>query len=444
MSDDDFMLEDDDVYSFDYSEDESDDPDVELQNTYYSAKAIMEEDEAGAISEFYAVVKAEEEKGDWGFKALRHIVQLEIKLKRYDDALSHYRELLTYIKSAVTRDDARDGVSLILDAASSITDAAQLQSFYEVTLSALKEAKNERLWMTTMLRLANLKLEREEHRDLTNLIAELREACAKDGNAGNQMHDNNLLEVYALEIQMLTREKKTKKLKELYQQCLTVRAAIPHPRTMGIIRECGGKMHMTEQEWEKAQTDFFESFKNYDEAGSKQRIQVLKYLVLASMLTESQINPFDSQETKPYKSDPQIQAMTDLVNAYQHKEIHEFERILSKNKESIMGDPFIEEYIADVLRTIRTQVLLELIRPYTRIDIGSIAQQLNITSNEVEELLIGLVLDGKIDGRIDQVSQRLELKRNDTDREKYAVMAKWAESLGALQLGAFNQVSANV
>lgn len=53
------------------------------------------------------------------------------------------------------------------------------------------------------------------------------------------------------------------------------------------------------EDWAKAQVDFFESFKSYDEAGSPQRIQVLKYLVLAHMLMDSQINPFDSQETKP-------------------------------------------------------------------------------------------------------------------------------------------------
>jgi COP9 signalosome complex subunit 2 len=47
---------------------------------------------------------------------------------------------------------------------------------------------------------------------------------------------------------------------------------------MGVIREQGGKMHMSEKEWEKAQTDFFEAFKNYDEAGSPQRIQCLKFL----------------------------------------------------------------------------------------------------------------------------------------------------------------------
>ena len=51
--------------------------------------------------------------------------------------------------------------------------------------------------------------------------------------------------------------------------------------------------------WARATEDFFDSFKNYDEAGSPQRIQVLKYLVLANMLTGSEVNPFDSQETKP-------------------------------------------------------------------------------------------------------------------------------------------------
>lgn len=32
----------------------------------------------------------------------------------------------------------------------------------------------------------------------------------------------------------------------LYQRALKVRSAVPHPKIMGIIRECGGKMHMSE------------------------------------------------------------------------------------------------------------------------------------------------------------------------------------------------------
>jgi COP9 signalosome complex subunit 2 len=36
---------------------------------------------------------------------------------------------------------------------------------------------------------------------------------------------------------------------------------------MGVIRECGGKMHMHERSWAEAATDFFEAFKSYDEVG---------------------------------------------------------------------------------------------------------------------------------------------------------------------------------
>lgn len=67
-------------------------------------------------------------------------------------------------------------------------------------------------------------------------------------------------------------------LQELYQRALSIKSAIPHPRIMGIIRECGGKMFMAERRWAEAATDFFEAFKNYDEAGNHRRIQCLKYV----------------------------------------------------------------------------------------------------------------------------------------------------------------------
>ena len=222
----------------------------------------------------------------------------------------------------------------------------------------------------------------------------------------------------------------------LAQKALTIKSAIPHPRIMGVIRECGGKMHMQQRVWAEAATDFFEvgglagffppgleqchaaggcmlawghcgvqvrlgphgavpvcasclllegtpasglpetasraaccpkhpaaaqptaqqtprlqprtcawvyastplhgtfsltprtdahtrkythatplpppppkhaqAFKSYDEAGSVRRVQCLKYLVLANMLMESAVDPFDSQEARPYKNDPEV------------------------------------------------------------------------------------------------------------------------------------------
>lgn len=39
-----------------------------------------------------------------------------------------------------------------------------------------------------------------------------------------------------------------------------------------------------------------------------------------------------------------------------------------------MGDAFIRAYIDDVLRNIRTQVLIKLIKPYTSIEIAFISK----------------------------------------------------------------------
>ncbi|KHJ82177.1 PCI domain protein [Oesophagostomum dentatum] len=85
--------------------------------------------------------------------------------------------------------------------------------------------------------------------------------------------------------------------------------------------------------------------------------------------------------------------MTAMVAAYQENNIDEFQRILERNRESIMQDPFIREHIEELLTNIRTQVLLRLIKPYTRIRLQYLSQQLRVSIAEVKRLLIDTILD---------------------------------------------------
>ena len=122
--------------------------------------------------------------------------------------------------------------------------------------------------------------------------------------------------------------------------------------------------------------------------------------------------------------------MAELLAAYQHNEIDRFEKILNTNKKVIMDDPFIAQFIANVLREIRTQVLLEIIKPYTKVTIPFLAKvprpssfilsltlsilplkKLNVPPAEVQELLVFLILDTKVEGQIDQVKQQLHLQK---------------------------------
>ena len=78
------------------------------------------------------------------------------------------------------------------------------------------------------------------------ILKQLHVACQNEDGSDDSKKGTQLLEVYALEIQMYTETKNNKKLKELYKLSLHIKSAIPHPRIMGVIRECGGKMHMRE------------------------------------------------------------------------------------------------------------------------------------------------------------------------------------------------------
>lgn len=171
---------------------------------------------------------------------------------------------------------------------------------------------------------------------------------------------------------------------------------------------------MQAREYAAAEKTFFQAFKSYDEAGDIGRLRCLKYLVLASMLSTSSINPFDSQEARPYKEDPEIVNMTNLVQAFHDNDIYTFERTLRQGR-IMEKDVFIRQFVSELLRTIRTQVIMNFLQPYRRIRLGAIAKALNdISVDEVESLLVNLILDGNLKGKIDATEGILVMDNHTT------------------------------
>lgn len=312
-----------------------------------------------------------------------------------------------------------------------------VEQVYSLTLNSFQNTNNERLWLKTNIKLAKLLLDHKDYNSLPRKLKELHATCQREDGSDDPSKGTYSLEIYALEIQMYAATKNNKQLKRLYERALKVKSAVPHPKVMGIIRECGGKMHMSEENWDEAQKDFFESFRNYDEAGSLQRIQVLKYLLLATMLMKSNINPFDSQETKPYKADPRIAAMTDLVEAYQRDDLHRYQKVLAANQD-ILADPFIAENIDEVTRTMRTKGVVKLIAPYTRVTLQWVASKLQISEPEVEDILSFLIVDGQLGARINQPLRILEM-RSVADAERAGSLGVLAGSVAGLVEGVFRE-----
>jgi len=437
------------------------DVEVEIENEYYNAKQLRDSSNEDAAASFDRVIALERQSlkrtvsedgddvfGPWSYKAIKQLVKLHLLGTRdSEEMLRQYQRLLKCIKSgAVGQNVYEKGITNTLERTAQVVSSSfsnvvtsnhdidcrtehensrftnkihkeTLRRMYAEALIVFEPSgpcPNDRLWFKTNLKLGQLLYEMNELEELNQVIKELLKGQQPNQDMGGegkakQLNEpryagTHMLEIYALQIQLYSRQKDHKKLRALFDRAMRVEGGIPHPRTLALIQEMGGKMHMAAREFEAAGKTFFQAFKSYDEAGDPSRLKCLKYLVMASMLHASSINPFDSQEARPYKDDPEIVAMTNLVQAFHNNDIRGFEGILQRNEGQIMDDEFVREYLSDLLRTIRTQVIQRVIMPYSRVKLEYISQELNnISIDEVESLLVSLILDKKLHAKVDQV-----------------------------------------
>ena len=366
---------------------------------------------------------------------MKQAIKLEFKLQHFSNAIEHYQELLTYVKSSViSRNHSEKSINNMLDFIdkSAADDEARqsMEMFYSKTLESFQSTNNERLWLKTNIKLARLWLDQGNFAALEDKLQELHQACQKPDGYDDPNKGTYSLEIYALEILMYAAMRNNKRVKLLYQRALSVKSAVPHPQILGVIHEAGGKMHMSEENWKAAQSDFYDAFKSYDEVGSLQRIQVLNYLVLCTMLMGSKINPFDSKETKAYQNHPRIAAMTGMVNAYQRQDIKEYEEILKQNPE-LMEDPFVAENIAEVTRAIRTNSVLQIIAPYRRFSLLWLAKKVQISLVEAQDIISFLIMDQKLRALIDQPSMTVDIQQV-TDGQRMDGIRKWTGAIDNL------------
>ncbi len=136
------------------------------------------------------------------------------------------------------------------------------------------------------------------------MLAELKDSCRTSANTYNNSKATLLLEVLALEIQMCAMTKNNARMKQVYSESQKLSSVVNDPRVVAIIRETGGKIFMGEKKWDHALNEMFESFKNYQEIGNTRAKTVLKYVILASILSGSEIDYAETREAKVYSDDP--------------------------------------------------------------------------------------------------------------------------------------------
>eukprot|EP01022_Parablepharisma_sp_SALTPOND_P024636 TRINITY_DN551_c0_g1_i5.p1 TRINITY_DN551_c0_g1~~TRINITY_DN551_c0_g1_i5.p1 ORF type:complete len:284 (+),score=47.45 TRINITY_DN551_c0_g1_i5:1801-2652(+) len=254
-------------------------------------------------------------------------------------------------------------------------------------------------------------------------------------------------EVLALQMQMYADLKDTKKLKELHSEAENLSGVVTDARVNAMLKECGAIIYLSEKNWEAAQADLLESFKSYQQLANPKAKQMLKLLLVTSMVGESEINPMTLAEAKVYQDDSEISPIANLRKAYENNQIAQLKRIMAASGSKLATDKELKEYAGDFFKAIKQKIVIEKITSYTSVSIQYLARDLGVSEGEMKALLVELILDERVNGKIDESKGLLELSSSERDvleGKRYAALEKMTNSLTTMFTGIIDSVCTQV
>jgi len=408
---------------FEYDDYDENEGGFEVENLFYSAEDHRSNQPSKAKEEFQKVVDLEISSPggltSWGVKALTQLVLLNGREGNEREATTKFEQLL-HSTDRVTRNEASEAVSTVLD-------SLQVDAIYELALNSLKTG-NPRLWYSAAMKYTKLLLDTKDSARLQAIVPQLHAYCNLSDGRVDPQKLSQFLEISAIELQAT---KDRRKIREIHRKTLALSSVVSDPRTVAAIRETGGLLFLNHKDkYDEAYNEFFESFKNYQEAGHSLKAKnVLKLAVLANILALSDINPFDSREAKAFLSDPEIQVILQLRVAWEQQDLKALERLVEDPSLSLMTeDQVVKARLLELLVTAREQSLLSIVAAYETISLEVLAARLRISLDQLLPVILRLTRDAKLHACIDATGGFLEISRPIGD-SALILCGKWAEAL---------------
>lgn len=425
-------------YGYDSQEDQPNNDDYELENNFFEADDIKKTNPKEAIERFETIIMMEESKGSevkWKFKCLLNIIQLKCKVMNFSEMRENITQIVK-IMHTVSRNDSNEAISLILDGLTALKETHEHDSLAQEMMDHLLVSLEpyEHLWLSAALKLAKIYLKSGDFQRLEKIIEAFKIRCKTQQGQVDEKKSGALLELYSIEIQICIANKDHQRMKNVYEKTKNLSSAIVDPKSMAIIKETSGKLMMLEKKWKESTEELVDAFKFYQEVGNPQAKTVLKYLVLAGMLSMSEINIFCGREARVYKDDPEILAMQEMRNAFELKDLKRFDRILKDKTLKIDQDEFMKSFLDDLMKVFNSEKIISMIVPYKTIKIEYLARELSEKEESVIKNLSLLIMEGKISGKIDKINGYYEnCEKVDPDEvKKEEALKNWINTIQGL------------
>jgi len=193
----------------------------------------------------------------------------------------------------------------------------------------------------------------------------------------------------------------------------TANAIYCPPRVQATLDMQAGILHAAEnKDWKTAYSYFYEAFEGYDSCDLKKKaILNLRYMILCKVMNNNEDevpNLLSAKLAVKYKN-LQIDAMKEICNASQNRDVHQLEAAIQKYHPQLCEDTVIQEHLETLKSNLLEKNLKRLIEPYSRVEIGQIAKLIELPEPEIERKLSQMILDKKLNGILSQEDRALQI-----------------------------------
>jgi len=430
----------------DWGEEQKDNQEIDtatlIENMFYQGEFDMEKKPDDALESFKNVIEMEQQNSlcNYMFKATKNMIVIYGQKGNIEQVRNKLKSLLKLCPK-VAQNEARDTLSYVLDQLTKLMPPADMESIYQEIVPLLKQT-NEKLWQSICSRLCRMFLEKKKYKELEELC-ELLKASMRGPDGAYDEKKGSPFEVLALQMQMYAELKDHKHLKQLHSEAKDLSGVVTDARVNAMLKECGAMIYLSEKNWESAQEDLMDSFKSYQQLANPKAKAMLKLLIAASVISGSEINPMTLAEAKVYQDDPEISVYANLRKAFEDNQTIQLKHIMRANATKISNDKDMKEFVGEFFKAIKQKIVIARITSYSVVSIQFLGRDLGVSDAEMKSLLVELILDERVNGKIDESKGLLEVsssEREVQENRKYAALERMTSTMTTMLSGIIDSV----
>lgn len=400
----------------DGQDDNQSDGQIELENLFYEAEELKDKDPKAAQEQYMLLLDSEEPLAEktWSAKCIGEIIAIKVRRNDLEDMPEVVKKLLAYINN-MSKYDRGVTIDCIFNAVNRISKLDKKRTTFETLLEFLREKDMGIFWLSTSLRLARIYLSAKEIQKFENIVTQMERS--KDlANLDEVKSNAKLVTIYAelnaMKVELFLERRDLVNLTKLMQYFNKIKLqelASSESRVLSVLMEAEGVIAILEKNWEEADEFVRKAFQQYHELGHEKTKEMLLLCTATSILTGAAINPFGSPEAQMFLQDDSVSAYSILWTTFSDKNHREYLDVLEKDCSSEVYKRL--DLVGDLRKAVLYGYLEKIVPSYKTLSLAYLSRELRIPQDMVLQILVEMIIDGRIHGKVDEVAKMLVVNK---------------------------------